>query len=186
MFLTIFTALTGFIAPFLPEVLKFFRARQDQQFELQRMEMQFKYAEKEHLLKIQEIDLQAGIDEMRTLHQPMTSFGVQMLDAAKGHAFGKWAIVPAFYLFVILDWLSGMVRPSVTYAFVGFYLLYKWARFQLMADVSDKTFTWAEGVINIWNETDYQILVLVLSFWFGQRVAKAVFGGNASTGRPGS
>jgi hypothetical protein len=186
LFLTIFTALTGFAAPFLPELLKFFKARQDQQFELQRMEMQFKYAEKEHIWKLEEINAAADIAEQQRLYQPMQSFGVQLLDAAKGHAFGKWAIVPAFYLFTLLDFLSGMVRPTVTYAFVGFYLLYKWARFELMAGVSDKSFTWAEGVVNVWGETDYQILVLVLSFWFGQRIAKAVFGGSASTGRPGA
>lgn len=181
--LAILSAVFGFAAPFLPEVLKFFTRSADNRHELAMMEMRLKHAASEHTWKMEEINAQADIAEAATLHQPAPSFGVQILDAAKGLQLGGWAIVPAFYMFSLLDFLSGMVRPAVTYAAFGFYVFYKVARFQLMTSVS-ADMIWAESVAKLWDDQDYAIVTLCLSYWFGHRAAKAAFGGNAMGSAP--
>jgi hypothetical protein len=113
----------------------------------------------------------------------MNSFGVQLLDAAKGHGLSGWALYPVFYTFALLDFLSGMVRPGVTYAAFIFYMSVKWAQLTI-AQGSVEGLEYA--LLQIWSDEDRAILVLVLSYWFGQRSAKAAFGGSAMTAYKGS
>lgn len=170
----------GFAGPFIPELIKFFRQKQDNAHELAVLEMQTKIAASEHMYKMEQINATADIAEMQTLRQPQVSFGVQILDAAKD--WPKFIVVPVFYLFAILDFTSGMVRPIVTYLMVGAYLVYKWALFQQASLIASE---WSKAATMIWTEADLGILYLVLGFYFGARMVKSAFGGNASTGKAG-
>lgn len=176
----------GFIAPFLPEILKYFNRKQDNAHELAMFQMRLEASAKEHMYKMEEINAKADIAEAVELHKPQQSFGVQMLDAAKGNNLSGWALYPGFYIFVLLDFISGMVRPTVTYAMVGFYMAYKTALYHTMQSVSDESFSWHEGIRNLWTQDDLGVLMTVIAFWFGTRTAKAVFGGSASTGKAGA
>lgn len=178
--ITILSALLGFFGPFLPEIIKVFRQKQDNAHELAILELQSKLAEQNHLYKMQELNVSADITEMQTLRQPQQSFGVQILDAAKD--WPKPTILPVFYLFALLDFVSGLVRPAITYAVTFFYLAYKWALFEQAKLI---TGAWEKAAITIWTEVDFSILLLVLGFWFGSRTVKATFGGSASTGKAG-
>lgn len=180
--LTAFATVFGFMAPFLPELLKYFNRKQENAHELATMDLRLKHAAAEHTWRMEEIEAKADIAEMQTLRSPQQSFGVQVLDAAKGHGFSQWIIGPAFYLFVILDWVSGMVRPTVTYAMVAFYMAVKFA---LYTSATAAGYTSTAALIGIWGEQDWAVLLLVLSYWFGQRAAKAAFGGSASTAKKG-
>ena len=122
-----FSAILGFGAPFLPELLKYFNRKQDNAHELSMMSLQAQLAEKQHAWKMEEIITTADAAETVELHKPMSSFGVQLLDAAKGQGLSGWALYPAFYLFAILDFISGFVRPGITYVAFGFYMSVKWA-----------------------------------------------------------
>lgn len=183
--LAILSAVFGFAAPFLPELLKFFNRKADNAHELAMMDLRLKAAASEHAWKMEEINATADIAEAAELHKPQPSFGVQILDAAKGWELGRWAIIPAFYLFTVLDFLSGMVRPAITYTAFGFYVFYKIARFHLMTQVS-VDMAWTEAVAHLWDEQDYAIVTLCLSFWFGARSAQAAFGGSARTTTAGA
>lgn len=172
------TAIIGFVAPFLPELLKYFNRQQDNIHELKMMELQMQRGAQEHLWRMEEIITAADSKEAELLHAPMNSFGVQLLDAAKGHKLSGWALYPIFYLFSLLDFLSGMVRPGITYAAFGFYMMVKWAQLT-MAIPDDGGF--ATAVLTVWTDEDRSIVILVLSYWFGQRAAKSAFGGSAMT-----
>lgn len=182
--LSLFSAIFGFMAPFLPEVLKYFNRKQDNAHELAMMEMRLKNASYEHSWRMEEINAQADISEMQVLRKPQQSFGVQLLDAAKPYAdktWGKWLLTPVFYLFSMLDILTGLVRPSITYAAFGFYIAFKWALFTtLTAGNSTEA-----ALLMAWGEQDWGVLVLVISYWFGARTAKAVFGGSTQTSYKG-
>ena len=177
---TVLSALLGFVGPFIPELIKFFKQKQDNQHGLAILALQAEAAKQEHLYKLEELNTSADIAESANLRLPQQSFGVQVLDAAKD--WPKGVIVPVFYLFSFLDFMSGFVRPAVTYAFVGFYLMYKWALFEVAKLESS---SWIVALPTIWSEADFALLTLTLSFWFGSRAAKAAFGGSASTGRSG-
>lgn len=172
------TAIIGFVAPFLPELLKFFNRKQDNLHELEMMKLQMQKGAQEHLWRMEEIVTAADSKEAELLHAPMNSFGVQLLDAAKGHKLSGWALYPVFYLFSILDFLSGLVRPGITYAAFGFYMAVKWA--QLSTSIDDNGLL-ADALLAVWSDEDRAIVILVLSYWFGQRAAKGAFGGSAMT-----
>lgn len=178
--LAILSTLLGFAGPFLPEIIKLFRQKEDNKHELAVLEMQGKMAGQQHLYKMEEINANADIEEMRVLRMPQPSFGVQILDAAKD--WPRVLILPVFYLFAALDFISGMVRPGVTYVVVGFYLAYKWALFEI---AKVRLGGWADAVTNVWTENDMALLMLCVGYWFGSRTMKATFGGSTSTGKAG-
>lgn len=180
--LGIISAVMGFLAPFLPELLKFFTRKQDNQHELAMMDLQMKAAASEHAYKMEEIITTGDISEMTELHKPTQSFGVQLLDAAKGFNLSGWALYPAFYLFSFLDFVAGMVRPIVTYAAFGFYMAVKWAQLSMWQTGGTDL---ATAIIQVWGPEDRSIVILVLSYWFGQRSAKAAFGGSAMNSSKG-
>ncbi len=170
----IIAAVFGFLAPFIPQLLGLITARMDNKQELKMLELRMKGEANLHAYKMEEIGARADIAEATLLHQPIASYGVKLLDAAKESGWPVWMLAIPFYMFVLLDWVSGMVRPTITYAAFAFYIAYKWARFDLMSAVA-KDITWAEQISNIWDTNDFNILVLVLSYWFGNRVAKYAF-----------
>jgi hypothetical protein len=69
-----------------------------------------------------------------------------------------------------------MVRPSVTYAAFAFYMIVKFARFRLMESVVSSDTQWYELVAKMWDGNDMAVLTLVLSYWFGNRIAQKAFG----------
>jgi hypothetical protein len=178
--LTIIATLLGFAGPFIPEFFKFFTRKQDNAHELAILQMQAAQAGQNHLYKMEELSVSADIAEMTTLRQPQQSFGVQILDAAKD--WPKLVIVPVFYLFALLDFVTGLVRPAVTYSVVGFYFVYKWALFDLAKTTNG---SWQLAAQSTWTENDWALLLCTVSYWFGSRVVKAAFGGSTNTGKPG-
>jgi len=179
--LTIIAAILGFAGPFVPELIKLFRQKQDNTHEIAMMELQAKAAAANHMYKVDELNISADITEMQTLRQPQQSFGVQILDAAKD--WPKFVVVPVFYLFAFLDFVTGMVRPIVTYSVVGFYFLYKWAMFDLA--IKNSGGVWQQAMATTWTEADWALLLSTVSYWFGSRVVKSAFGGSANTGKAG-
>lgn len=178
----IISALLGFAAPFLPETLKYFSKKQDNEHELAMMDLQIKKGASEHLYKMEEINTQGDISESIEVHKPLQSFGVQLLDAAKGHGLSGWALYPSFYLFCILDFLAGMVRPGITYAAFTFYVSVKWAELTIARANSSAL---SAALLQVWTSEDRAIVILVLSYWFGNRSAKAAFGGSAMNSSKG-
>ena len=178
----IVAAFFGFAAPFLPELLKYFTRKQDNIHELAMMNLQLQKGANDHLYKMEEINTQGDILEAVELHKPQSSFGVQLLDAAKGQGLSGWALYPAFYLFCLLDFLSGMVRPAITYAAFAFYVSVKWAEL-IIAKANSSALSAA--LLQVWTSEDRAIVILVLSYWFGNRSAKAAFGGSAMNSSKG-
>lgn len=166
----ILSALLGFIAPLLPDVIKLFTQASDRKHEINMFKLQLEHAEKTHQWRMEEITSQADIAESMNLHAPQKSFGVQLLDAAHGKLPGFLTNV-GFLLFAVLDFLSGMVRPSITYAFFAMYLGLKVAQFDLAQGVVDGN-DWRMAIAATWHTTDYEILTVILSYWFGTRAMK--------------
>lgn len=185
MVLAILSAIFGFLAPMLPEVLKLFNRRMDNQHEKDMMELRLQHAQAEHAWRMEEVEANADIAEAAELHKPAPSFGVQLLDAAQNWGLGRWVLIPAFYLFTVLDFLSGMVRPTIAFSAFGFYIAYKWALYDTIARVHE--YMPAGAILEqVWQEQDWAVLTLVLSYWFGHRAAKAAFGGSAMTAARGA
>ena len=161
----ILSALLGFAAPILPEVLKYVHRRQDNKHELELMKLRMEQSKSEHLYKMEEIETLAETKEMEVLHQRQHSFGIEMLDAAAKSDMWAFSKNTAFWMYCFLDMLNTAVRPTVTYWAFAMYCAVKYA-------------TWLEGganidaILSLWTQFDGELLTLVLSYWFGQRAVK--------------
>jgi hypothetical protein len=174
--------LTGTIGPLLPNLLGLFREASDKKHERAMIELRMKHAAQEHTWRMEEISARADIEEAKVLHKPQGSFGVQLIDAADKWAdstWGKCLVTPAFYAFVLLDFVNGLVRPTIAYAAFGFYMAYKWSVYQIAVESMETV----QAINQTWGENDWAVLLMVLGFFFGQRAAKAVLGGSTSTGK---
>ena len=167
------SAVFGFFAPFATELVKFFNKKQDNKQELALMQLQMTAAGQQHLYKMAEINAIADIEETKALQTPTHSYGIQMLDAARDSKMSEWALTPSFLLFVFLDFFTSLVRPMVTYAAFLFYAAVKWSQLELYSQVATSQ---ADAILSVWSETDMSVVILVLSYWFGQRAVKAAFG----------
>lgn len=186
--LTLLSTLLGFTAPFLPELVKFFNRRQDLAHELEMFKLRMQQGAAEHTWKMEEINATADIAEAAMLHQAQPSFGVQILDRAHdvwgSGRFGQLLIAPVFWAFAFMDWVNGMVRPTIAYWAFGSYMIYRYSCVKLAMSVAHDM-TAAEAVAKVWSENDWAVLMMVLAFYFGERTRKAVFGGSSNTASAG-
>lgn len=169
--LAILSAVFGFAAPFLPEIIKLIKAKGDRKHEIDMLRLRMEAAAKASMHRVEEINAQADIAETQAIRLPQPSFGVQVLDAATKLKWPSWVVIPIFYLFSLLDFLSGLVRTAITYAAFIFYIAYKWAILDVMTRDGAQI---ATALMNIWTENDWAVLTLVLSYWFGARAARSI------------
>jgi len=63
--------------------------------------------------------------------------------------------------------ISALVRPTVTYAFLGLYAAVKIAAFMIAIEQNGN---WKEVLITMWGSDDLAVFNMVISFWFVGRV----------------
>jgi hypothetical protein len=180
--LALFSSIFGFLAPFLPELVKHFQRGQEQAHELAVLRLQMEAAANQHTWRMDEISATADILEAQAIRVPQQSFGVQLLDAAKDKNMAPWLVGWVFLWFALLDFVSGITRPLITWSVFGCYAAYRYAWFLMTLSYSQ---SWQQAFMQSWGDFDQALLQMVLSYWFGERVRKAVFGGNASHGGAG-
>lgn len=153
---TILSSIIGFVGGFIPDIMKYFKQKQDNAHELEIMKLQMEAQSQLHTEKLEEINAEADISESKALYESakVTPTGVGWADA-------------------ILGLLNGTVRPVVAYLFVGLYCTVKLAQVYSMAHGSGTTIL--DAVKYTYTEMDMSCLMLVLSYYFGQRMATKVF-----------
>jgi uncharacterized membrane protein YjjP (DUF1212 family) len=62
---------------------------------------------------------------------------------------------------------SALVRPTVTYAFLGLYAAVKVAAFMIALQQGGD---WKDVLVSMWNSEDLAVFNMVISFWFVGRV----------------
>jgi hypothetical protein len=140
--LSIITAVIGLLGGFFPELLKYFKAKQDNKQELEVLKLQAQMQAQTHTENMEEINTKADISESEALYKSaeIQITGVKWVDA-------------------LIEVVNSLVRPVITYSFLGFYAAHKF-------EYTSKPF----------DEFDQSTLTLVLGYWFGQRAAKWAFG----------
>lgn len=176
MILTILSTVLGFAAPFIGDVFKLFTVSGDRKHELEMFKMRIEASSQEHVWKMEEINANADIAEGVATHTPLVSFGVQLLDKAHDAGMPAWVIVPAFWAFVVLDWLTGILRPAITGTVVSFYFFYRWSCIKAAQSVI-AGHDFSNALMQTWGENDWAILFMVLAYWFGDRTRQKVKAG---------
>ena len=106
--LTIISAVIGFIGGIIPEVMKYFKEKQDNIHELAIMDKQIEATKQVALQRLEEINVQGDVTESVALYK-----------AAETKITGyKWADA-------IIEMYNSGVRPTITYAVLIFYGAYR-------------------------------------------------------------
>lgn len=154
--LTVISTLLGLLGSFFPELLKFFKAKEDHKHELAVLNVQAEMAKSEHAYRLEEINAQADISETAALYKSaeIKPSGVPWIDAT-------------------INLYSGTVRPTITYIFMLAYCLVKFGQYKVA--VGSGANAWST-VVQLWNSEDMAIFATILAFWFGSRMMKYTLG----------
>lgn len=147
---TLLGGVFGGLLRLAPEVLKLFDRANERKHELALLGAEMEFA------KIK------GEIAMRQVEAAMVS---EELDAI-GEAFkeqSKTAIAAGRFVAAV----SALVRPVITYMFVGVYFLVKLASYLLALEQGGH---WKEVIQSVWTQDDVTILFMIISFWFVGRV----------------
>lgn len=148
--LSLIGAAFGFISGFLPEVIKYFKAKEDRKHELAVMRLQMEAETQRHGERLEEINVQADITQEQLAIQAsrVERSGVRWVDG-------------------LLTLVTGLVRPTITYCYFWLYAMVKWAGLYTLMEKGAST---AEAFLSVWTETDMAIYSTVIGFWFSGRL----------------
>lgn len=163
-------ALLGFLGGFLPKLLGMTQSWMDNKHELDMFKLQISAQEQMHRDKLETMNVQADILDNIQVHQPIASYGVPFLDKMHDTGISQWFMLPLLYVYTALDFLQIFVRPGITLALTAFYMVVKYAMFQQIATVyaGDE---WYKAVLAVFTDYDKDLVTLVLSYWFGSKIA---------------
>lgn len=136
-----------------PEVLKFMDKKNERAHELQMF------------------TLQTDLEKMRgqfKMEERYVDHSIAQIDAIK-EAFKEQAeTAKAAGWFVAA--ISGLVRPGITWVAFGMYLTVKIVGLMMAFDASAD---WREVILKSWDEDDFAMLNMMLTFWFiGRSIEK--------------
>ena len=142
--ITLLGSLLGFLGASFPDILKFFREKEDRKHEITLAQMQIELQKQGFSQRLEEISMQADIAESKALYKTYTT-GIMWVDA-----------------------LNGTVRPVIAYAF---FILYAAVKFMSYAALNHYPQGTPFIVIQqtLWSEEDAAIFAGIVSFYFGQR-----------------
>ena len=153
----------GFLSGALPKILDLWKDRQDKKHELVILDVQRQMQVQGHIERLEEIGAQADIAESEAMYkyakvEPLQYTGNKIIDFLLGLAN------------VLVYLLNGLVRPLVTFAFVGLYGYVKYTQY-IIAEKAD-IYNPMYNPSSIWTETDQAIFATVIGHWFGQRLMR--------------
>lgn len=153
MWETLLTVASGGLGGLLrlaPEIIKGIDRKNERQHELAMMEVEIRIAEKRMEHEMRRVDAAMTMAEMDAITEAVKEQG------QTARAAGKFVAA-----------ISALVRPLVTYWFVGMYSSVKVVGMMMAVAAGGD---WKEVLINSWTPDDMAMLVMVLSFWFVGRV----------------
>ena len=144
-------SLLGFGTSSIPMIMGFFEKKQANKQELLMLEAKARYASELSKLKLQEMDAQADIEEVKGLYKHAESLAQA----------NKSTFVSA---------LQASVRPVITYAFFSVFAFVK-ITYVIMAVRSGTEVL--PAILEAWDAESQTIFAAIISFWFGNRLFKA-------------
>jgi hypothetical protein len=140
----------GGVFRLFPEVLKVFDAKNSRKHELALLEAEMKFA---------------SLRAEHGMRQAEAAMTVAELDAVSEAIQEQGQTSRAAGWFVAA--ISALVRPLVTYWFVGLYSAVKIVSMWLAVQAGE---AWESVIIRHWTSEDMSLLVMILTFWFVGRV----------------
>jgi len=146
MFETLLGGVFGGLLRLAPEVFKLFDKKSERAHELAMLNAEMEFARMKGEIAMRQVDAAITVEEMGAIGK---AFQEQSKTA---QAAGKFVAA-----------ISALVRPTITYAFVGAYFAVKVASYLIALDQGG---AWKEVLVSLWNQDDAAILFMIISFWF--------------------
>lgn len=147
---TLLGGVFGGLLRLAPEVFKMFDRANERKHELAMLSAEMEFAKIRGEIAMRQTEAVMTMAEMNTMAE---AFKEQSQTA---QAAGKFVAA-----------ISALVRPTVTYAFLGLYAAVKIAAFLIAIDQGGN---WKEVLITMWGSDDLAVFNMILSFWFVGRV----------------
>ena len=149
----LFGSLIGGIFRLAPEILKFLDKKNERLHELNMFRLQ--------------TDLEKLRGEFR-VEEKYVDYSIQQLDSIKSAFQEQAQTAKSAGPFVAA--VSALVRPGITWALIGMYAAVKAAALVIAFQTGAH---WAEVVTKVWDEDDFGLFTMVISFWFvGRAIEK--------------
>jgi hypothetical protein len=146
MFETLLGGVFGGLLRLAPEVFKIFDKKNERAHELAMLNAEMEFARLKGEIALRQVDAAITVEEMGAIGK---AFQEQSKTA---QAAGKFVAA-----------ISALVRPTITYAFVGAYFAVKVASYLIAVEQGG---AWKEVLVSLWNQDDVAILFMIISFWF--------------------
>ena len=164
-------ALFGFLGPWIPEAIGFFRDRADRQHELAMYELRLQHADAD-ADRAAWADVRVAESHDRSsarLYQPDATN--RIITAASKAKLPKWMLGFLVTAFGLSDWAAQMVRVLVTYGVLAIWSVLLLRSLRNVLDGGN--FLWAnewEVMLTVLGAFAFDEIVLaVVFFWFGAR-----------------
>jgi len=142
-------SLLGFGTSFLPQVLSFFKEKQEHKNKMEELKLRGELAAQGVDLQIKVLDKQAEIEETKAIYN--------YANPTSGFAAG----------------LSASVRPVITYLFFALFIAVKAV---VMLKVLEDGGDWQQGVSLMFDEQTQGLFAAIMAFWFGNRSVSKFMG----------
>ena len=147
---TLLGGVFGGLLRLAPEVLKLFDRANERKHELALLNAEMEFAKVRGEITMRQTEAAMAVEELNTI----------------GEAFkeqSKTAIAAGWFVAAV----SALVRPLITYMFVGVYFAVKLATYLLAMEQGGN---WKDVILSLWTQDDVTILFMIISFWFVGRV----------------
>jgi hypothetical protein len=145
--ITLLASIAGFITSLIPEIIKFFKDKNDKNHELDILDRQIAHTKHSKGKEIEEIIIASNMIEQASLYSTYKT-GVTWVDA-----------------------LNGSVRPMLAYCFFLMYGSVKFIQYKAVHLAASLP----EYMDAIWNLEDQAIFAGIISFYFGQRTFNKIW-----------
>lgn len=154
MFETLLGGVFGGLLRLAPEVFKLFDRANERKHELAMLSAEMEFAKVRGEIAMRQTEAAMTVAEMDTMAEAFKE------QSATAKAAG-WFVAG----------VSALVRPLITYAFVGAYFAVKAAAYSLALQQGGN---WREVILDLWTKDDVTIMFMIISFWFVGRVYESM------------
>jgi hypothetical protein len=140
----------GGIFRLVPEVMKIWDRKNERAHESVMMQHEITMAEKNMAHEMRKVDAAMSMAELDAMTKAITEQGETARSAG-------WFVAA----------ISALVRPLVTYWFVGMYSAVKVLGMMMAVEAGGD---WKEVIVTSWQADDMGMLTMVLTFWFVGRI----------------
>lgn len=147
---TLLGGVFGGVLRLAPELFKLFDKKNERAHELRMLEAEMEFAKIKGEIAMRQADVQLQTAELDAM--------VAAIQEQSSTAKAAGSVVAA---------ISALVRPTVTYMFLGLYAAVKVAAYLIAIEQGGN---WKEVLTTMWGSDDLAVFNMIISFWFVGRV----------------